>query len=158
MSALPDLRLPAPRQTIKMDLSAIMKEILAEAPVHTTRSTGAIPPDPFQGRPASPAPVVAPIFEMADLEDLYHRLCTGLSMGQQINTMQWKALRGAGFALAIGGLVEGETKTVLRFFNRVCARARAHFAGDGNGRLTPAQLKVLAQVLAIFAARAGRAI
>ena len=156
MQNRPDLRLPPPKQTVKMDLSAIMKEVIAQAPIKSTRSTGALPPDPLAGRP-QPARSIAQghapgarDLSLLEFDEVYGRLFSRLGQGLKLGASQWSALRHTSFALALGGLVEGDVDSVLRFLTRVRDRTRVHLEGGAGLRLTPIQARVVSQLLQTF--------
>lgn len=157
MQNRPDLRLPPPRQTVKMDLTAIMKEVLSEAPIKATRSTGALPPDPLAGRFQEPARATGPLtsagprsLDLVEFDDVYARLFSRFRLGLGLGALQWNAMRHASFALAVGGLVEGDPTSVLRFLTRVRDRARTHLEGETPQTMTPIQVRVVAQMLEAF--------
>jgi hypothetical protein len=159
MQNRPDLRLPPPKQTVKMDLSAIMKEVLAEVPLKNTKSTGALPPEPIAApiHTRIPASATAPLkaaltqeLSLVEFDELYTHVYGRFRNGLGLNAHQWNALRHASFALAIGGLVDGDGESVLRFLNRIRERARTHIEGHAGYRLTPIQLKLLGQVFNTF--------
>ncbi|MBM3276125.1 MAG: hypothetical protein FJZ00_13310 [Candidatus Sericytochromatia bacterium] len=155
----PDLRLPPPKQTVKMDLSALMKEVLADVPLKNTRSTGALPPEPIAAPIPTKVPAPAPLplkaamtqdLSLVEFDELYTHVYGRFRNGLGLNARQSNALRHAGFALAIGGLVDGDGESVLRFLNRVRERVRTHIAGHAGYRLPPVQIKLLGQVFNTF--------
>lgn len=157
MQNRPDLRLPPPKQTVKMDLTAIMREVLAEVPMKGTRSTGALPPDPlvnvFAPAPGTGGPqpsLQSRPLSLIEFDDIYSRLFARFRRGLGLNGPQWDALRHVSFALAVGGLVDGDADSVLRFLTRVRNRARTHLDGEAPQPLTPIQVRVLGQMLQAF--------